>query len=88
LKKVKDYASLIPSGSKLGKLHGLAKVHKDGVPLRTIVSMVGTPEYNLANIDNLKKVLALPDSKQRDENQITIVPYGIMSWIKLLRKSN
>ena len=48
LKKIDGYAALIPSGSKPGKLYGLAKVHKDNTPLRPVVSMVGTPEYKLA----------------------------------------
>ena len=48
LRKVDGYTTLIPSGSKPGKLYGLAKVHKDNTPLRPVVSMVGTPEYKLA----------------------------------------
>ena len=36
------------SGSQPGKLYGIAKVHKTNVPLRPVVSMVGTPEYKLA----------------------------------------
>ena len=40
LKKVDGYAALIPYGSKPGKLYELAKVHKDNIPLRPIVSMV------------------------------------------------
>ena len=56
LRKDDDYTSLIPSGSKPGKLYGLAKVHKDNTPLRPVVSMVGTPEYKLAKyLDNLIK---------------------------------
>ena len=55
-RKVDGYTTLIPSGSKPGKLYGLAKVHKDNTPLRPIVSMVGTPEYKLAKyLDNLIK---------------------------------
>ena len=48
LRKVDGYTTLIPSGSKPGKLYGLAKVHKDNTPLRPVVSMVGTLEYKLA----------------------------------------
>ena len=34
----------------------MAKVHKDQVPMRPVVSMVGTPEYNLAKyLDQLIK---------------------------------
>ena len=38
----------MPSGSQPGKIHGLAKVHKDNTPLRPAVSMIRTVEYNLA----------------------------------------
>ena len=56
LRKVDGYTTLIPSGSKPGKLYGLAKVHKDNTPLRPVVSMVGTPEYKLAKyLDDLIK---------------------------------
>ena len=62
LKKVDGYARLIPSGSKPGKLYGLAKIHKNNVPLRPVVSMVDTPEYHLAKyLDNLIKP-HIPDS--------------------------
>ena len=40
--------SLIPTGSKPGKLYGLIKVHKINNPARPAVSMIGTPEYKLA----------------------------------------
>ena len=52
-KKVDDYAALISSGSKPGKLYGLVKMHKDNTSLRPVASMVGTPEYKLAKyLDN------------------------------------
>ena len=37
-----------PSGSQPGKLFGFCKVHKNGNPLRPVVSMSGTAEYGLA----------------------------------------
>ena len=62
LKKVYGYTTLIPSGTKPGKLYGLAKVLKDNTPLRPVVYMVGTPEYKLAKyLDNLIKPL-IPDT--------------------------
>ena len=48
LKSVEGYAKLISSGSSPGKLYGMAKVHKANVPLRPVVSMIGTPEYELS----------------------------------------
>ena len=38
----------MPSGSAPGKIYGLVKVHKKDSSLRPVVSMVGTPEYELA----------------------------------------
>ena len=47
---------LKPSGTTTGKLYGTCKVHKEGYPVRPIVSMVNTPEYNLAKyLDSLIK---------------------------------
>ena len=48
----KQYVKLAPVGSKPGILYGLPKIHKalvDGLPkFRPIVSMIGTPTYNLS----------------------------------------
>ena len=47
---------LRPSGSAPGKLYGMCKVHKDGNPLRPVVSMLNTAEYKLAKyLDNIIK---------------------------------
>ena len=49
---------LKPSGTVMGKLYGTCKVHKEGYPVRPIVSMVNTPEYNLAKyLDSIIKPL-------------------------------
>ena len=42
------YHRLFTSGSKPGIMYGLPKVHKEGVPLRPILSARGTHTYNLA----------------------------------------
>ena len=42
------YNRITPSGSQPGKLYGLCKVHKSGHPMRPVISMVGTAEYQLA----------------------------------------
>ena len=48
--------NLMPTGSQCGKLYGLCKVHKSNFPMRPVVSMIGTPEYQLAKyLDNLIK---------------------------------
>jgi len=49
-----DYRTIYPSGSSPAKLYGTAKVHKftsndvDELPLRPIISIVGTASYQLA----------------------------------------
>ena len=42
------FSNLVPSCSQPGKIHGLAKVHKESTPLRPVVSMIKTAEYNLS----------------------------------------
>ena len=47
------YKKLYPCGSAPGKMYGLCKVHKEGNPMRPVVSMIGTAEYELAKyLDN------------------------------------
>ena len=48
--------SLTPIGCQPGKIYGQVKVHKEGHPLRPVVSMIGTPEYEFAKfLDNYIK---------------------------------
>ena len=62
-KYLKNYDSeviqkLIPSGSKPGRIYGLVKVHKNNYPLRLVISMIDSPEYELAKfMDSLIKPL-------------------------------
>ena len=42
------YQQLYPSGSRPWVLYGLPKVHKEGVPMRPILSSIGTCGYNIA----------------------------------------
>ena len=39
---------LQPSGSQPPRLYGLAKIHKDRVPLRPVLSMPGSPYHKIA----------------------------------------
>ena len=51
-----EYFKLIPSGSQPRKIYGLCKVHKEGQPLRPVVSMLSTAEYNIAKyLDSIIK---------------------------------
>ena len=42
------YNAIRPVGSQTPKMYGLPKTHKVGVPLRPVLSMIGTPQYNLS----------------------------------------
>ena len=42
------YHRLRPSGSQPPRIYGLPKIHKDGIPLRPIVSCIGAPSYQLS----------------------------------------
>ena len=47
---------LSPKGSSPGKLYGMCKIHKKDNPMRPVVSMIGTAEYQLAKyLDSLIK---------------------------------
>ena len=49
-----------PTGSQTPRLYGLPKTHKDGIPLRPVLSMVGAPQYKLSKwlLSVLEPVLA------------------------------
>ena len=42
------FTQLCPKGSITPRMYGLPKTHKDGIPLRPILSMVGSPFHKLA----------------------------------------
>ncbi|CAF3620444.1 unnamed protein product [Rotaria socialis] len=45
-----EYKFTRPVGSQPGKAYGLPKIHKDGVPLRPIISACGTFNYKLSKL--------------------------------------
>nr|XP_027215931.1 uncharacterized protein LOC113808661 [Penaeus vannamei] len=45
---INTYNSFMTSGSRPGVLYGLPKVHKPNIPLRPIISSIGTFNYNTA----------------------------------------
>ena len=42
------YSKLYPNGSYVGRMYGLPKIHKEHIPLRPILSAIGTHNYKLA----------------------------------------
>ena len=42
-----SFQKMKPIGSKAPRLYGLAKVHKKHIPLRPVLSMPGSPYYNI-----------------------------------------
>ena len=59
------YQTIRPQGLKPGGIYGLPKIHKDGNPLRPIVSSIGTYTYELSKF--LADIL-----KPLSNNQYTI----------------
>jgi len=58
---------LIPKGTRPGLVYGLPKVHKQGLPLRPIVSFVNTASYDLAKwLSKFIKPLASNDNTVKD----------------------
>ena len=43
-----DYSEIFPTGTNIPTMYGLPKTHKHGVPLRPILSMVGSFNHNFA----------------------------------------
>ena len=52
------YDDIRPTGSARPMMYGVAKVHKEGVPLRPILAMIGSPQHATAKwiADILKPV--------------------------------
>ena len=48
--KKEVYKRLYPTGARSPKFHGLPKIHKAGMPLRPIVSSIGTVTYETSKV--------------------------------------
>ena len=46
--KQQEYFKLKPTGTQPPRFYGLPKIHKDGIPMRPIVSYTGTPLYEIS----------------------------------------
>jgi len=59
----KVLAKIIPCGSRAGIMYGLPKIHKNGAPIRPIISACGTYIYKLAKyLDKILKPLITNNS--------------------------
>jgi hypothetical protein len=66
------YNSVHSSGSQLGKLYGLPKTHKDGCPVRPILSACNTHNFQLAkNLVPILSNLAIGDYTLKNSYEFT-----------------
>ena len=57
------YKRIMPSGSKAGIMYGLPKIHKEGNPIRPIISSIGTNTYELSKyLDEIIKPVLSDDT--------------------------
>ena len=58
-------------GGQLHSLYGLAKVHKENIPVRPVLSMPGSPYYKLA--EKITEWLSvIPESKINSSSKQTV----------------
>ena len=62
-----------PKGGQLPKLFGLAKVHKESVPVRPVLSMPGSPYYKVA--EKVTKWLSVIENGFRSRNRKSIAQH-------------
>ena len=78
LKSLKDqdklnkrtYDQIRPKDATIAKFYGLPKIHKDNIPLRPIVSLPGSPTYNLSKYlsDILKPLVSTSPHSVKNVN--------------------
>lgn len=69
-----------PCGSRAGVMYGLPKVHKNGLPIRPIISAVKTYNYNLAKyLDEILKPLI------KDNNMMLIDTYDFINKVSKMK---
>ena len=66
------YQTIRPQGSKPGRIYGLPKIHKDGNPLRPIVSSIGTYTYELSKF--LADILKPLSNNQYTDRDLSHLP--------------
>ena len=60
-----QYLKLKPTGSQPPRFYGLPNIHKDGIPVRPIVSYTGTPLYEVSKY--IAEILK-PHGKQKEQH--------------------
>ena len=79
------FSNLVSSSCQAGKIYGLAKVHRENTPLRPVVSMIGTAEYNLGHylvefIDNAMPSTYILSSTGSFLNQISSLILSLLMF--------
>ncbi|CAF3650056.1 unnamed protein product [Rotaria sp. Silwood1] len=70
-----------PKGSNPGRLYGLPKIHKDNIPLRPVLSAIGTFNYGLGKaLTNILSDIIEKEKMVRD-------PFSFVEELKTLPKS-
>ena len=77
-----EYLKMYPNGSQPGKLYGQCKVHKDGNPLRPVVSMVGTAPYHLAKYLDQWIKPCIPDKYMLNSTVTFLSKLKSFFWLK------
>ena len=69
-----DYVNIYPSSATIPTLYGQAKIHKDAIPMRPILSMVGAYNHGLATY--LGKIFSgLRDSKNICKDSFSLAKF-------------
>ena len=83
----KQRLSLSPSFSSAPRIYGLPKIHKEGVPLRPIVSAIGSPTHQLARelVRILNPLQGTTDSHVKNSTDFVerigqLSPKSLTSW--------
>ena len=67
-----QYYFLRSSDKSLPKAYGLPKIHKDGFPLRIIVSTINSPLYSIANFVNKILTRSFPSARSHTKNSFEL----------------
>ncbi|NEV49183.1 hypothetical protein EUZ93_01505 [Wolbachia pipientis] len=73
-----SYKYLYVSDGSLPRAYGLPKIHKEGNPLRLIVSCINSPNYKLANF--IKNIL-----NKSIDNSIGHIKDSLINYVRMVK---